>query len=785
MNGANWVAVIINIAVGGMAVFLGKKASRDIPAAVLRKADAEPLKESGPLQDAILPSVLNVAVLLTGFGALLLQVAWTRQLTLILGGSTYAFSAMLFVILVGIGLGSLLFEGLLSRFGHRLQYVLAASIFLLISATVIGKRSIPFLTEIVGQMVALRVDHTVNALICVGASAALELGPALMMGVLFPLFAHLSKIASDNSGAVVGRIYVYNTLGAIGGGIVAGLFLLHAVGTVGVMMLALLLFANTLWLVVSFSAVRPRRLLFGMIAACYASLAMLGGRLDPRTTDLGNFMYGPLEFGDEVETLFYAEGRACNVLVLEMDDSNRSLRVNGKVDASNAGDMAMQLGLSYFPNLLRPNARDVLVVGLGSGTTSGASLLFPNRRVECCEIEPAVYEASKFFSGVNHSPHLSDRFSIRFDDARAVIQGVRKQYDLILSEPSNPWIAGVSSLFTKEFYEAAEAKLTPDGVFAQWIQTYSFSEDSYRAVMRTVAQVFPHCALIRINNHDTILLAGNTPLTPTGDQLMAAQAIIDGTPAIRADLRRYFQTTRAPSLFIRHFLLSDPAVRSIVGAGDPEAVITDQNLRLEYDTPRMIFAETDEGQRRIFSSFAREASVEWLGDLLNALPNPERDMEAVGLAVEYLREHGATDKALRALELGWRASPEHPSLLIAKARLSDVAEWDEESVRRAVSRLLKTSLRDSNKVGVAFWNARQYRRAILVFELIVEQHPSSVTSWVNLGVNQRALGAEGQAEKSFRRALELDGLNSLAQKSLADLIESREAVAGGSPKTAR
>ena len=134
---------------------------------------------------------------------------------------------------------------------------------------------------------------------------------------------------------------------------------------------------------------------------------------------------------------------------------DRALRVNGKADASDRGDMHMQAGLAYFPRFFRPKAQNVLVVGFGSGTTSGCALQFPDTSVKCCELEPAVFEASRFFYHVNHQPERSPRFSVVFDDARGYMQAHAHKYDLILSEPSNPWIAGVSNLFTQEFYELA------------------------------------------------------------------------------------------------------------------------------------------------------------------------------------------------------------------------------------------------------------------------------------------------------------------------------------------
>src|SRR5262249_44997863 len=197
-------------------------------------------------------------------------------------------------------------------------------------------------------------------------------------------------------------------------------------------------------------------------------------------------------------------GPSCDVLV---DQSwMTQLRLNGKVDGTTGPDMLTQLGLAYFPRFLRPAARNLLVIGFGSGTTAGTSLLFPEARVTCCEIEPAVFAASQYFAEINHSPEASPRFSLVVDDGRSYLQASREKFDLIISEPSNPWMAGISNLFTREFYQAAKERLTDDGLLTQWVQLYDFAPSDYALILRTVSSVFPHVALVLINEAaDSIL----------------------------------------------------------------------------------------------------------------------------------------------------------------------------------------------------------------------------------------------------------------------------------------
>src|SRR6185295_17020180 len=236
--------------------------------------------------------------------------------------------------------------------------------------------------------------------------------------------------------------------------------------------------------------------------------------------------------------LYYKEGAACNVIVTE-HFIDRALAVNGKVDATSQGDMDMQLGIAYLPRFLRPEAKNVLVIGYGSGTTSGASLLFPGTKVTCCEIEPAVYGASDEFSRVNHQPDKNPNFKILFDDGRSHLQGTRDHYDLILSEPSNPWLAGVASLFTTEFYALCREKLGGRGVLGQWIQLYSFSDAEYALVIRTATSSFKYAALLRISSSDTVLLCSDAPILPDRATIDASQELLEALPAVRADLKQH------------------------------------------------------------------------------------------------------------------------------------------------------------------------------------------------------------------------------------------------------
>lgn len=586
--GTNTLAAAINIAIGIAAVVAS------------RTAHAAPRPTPKPVAIArvrLAPPSLYAATALTGCGALVLEMTWSRQLALVLGGSTYAFTATLFVVLVGIALGSAIYQ--------RWLRSLAASALLptiviavLIAATLAGKSLLPSASLWMGTegVRDLRGDALWNGLLSAGIAVLLELVPAVCMGILFPLFVRLTEASAARVGAAVGNIYAWNTLGSIAGASLTAVLLFPRIGTAGAMALAVGCYVVALLAVLPWA--RRSDLVQGVAVALAgaAGIAVLAQPLDPRATNAGFYLYGD-RASRPVAPLFFREGASSNVFVSRDDADYVTLRVNGKIDASSGLDMITQLGSAYFPRIFKPDARDVLVIGFGSGTTPGASLLFPETRVVSWEIEPAVYEARPFFADVNHRPDENARFSIAFGDGRTAIQGTDDAYDLIISEPSNPWLAGVSNLFTREHFRAAREHLREGGVLAQWIQTYNFTLRDYLMIVRTLRSEFPHFGVIVLaGGADTLILASERPLVPAPEALAALQRVVDGTPAMQADLAQWFGGRDLRRLLLAHYLLGEEQLGGLLAQDDSDALNTDLHLHLEFDAPLHLFRKMAPGE---------------------------------------------------------------------------------------------------------------------------------------------------------------------------------------------
>ncbi len=626
----NSATATVNIAIGGVSLWAVRNvltystsATRTTPAA----------SESASTSLAWTPKLIALcaAAALSGCAALVLEMAWSRQLALVLGGSTYSYTATLFVVLLGIGSGSLLFHLLLRRWASAAWLPLMIVGVMLVS-TLIGIWQLPRLSIWVAPESAryARGDQLWNGLICVGVSCVVELLPAIGMGVLFPLFVHLTQASASRVGAAVGTIYAWNTAGSIVGATLTSILLFPRLGTSGSAALAGAMYLLTLLAMLPWER-RTDWIRLGLVTAGgIAVVALLAIPNDPLHTNMGFGLYGYL--GDASinahQTIFFREGASCNVFVTKVQPNLISLRVNGKVDASNTGDMGTQLGSAYLPRIFKPDAKEVLVIGYGSGCTPGHSLRFPETHVTCCELEPAVWEASECFGGVNDRPHqqtlewlqaenarkspeerLSDeelakqvRFKMVLGDGRTLIQASDKRYDLIISEPSNPWVAGCSNLFTKEFFQAVRQRLTDDGVLIQWLQTYNFSLDDYLLIVRTLKSEFPHYGVMAVSGGgDTLLLASNRPLLPDPKKLAVLQRAVDESPQIQADLEAWLGQTDLRWILLQHYLAGKDQLDRVIAAHPASEINSDFNLRLEFDAPLQVYRPPDESRLAKFA----------------------------------------------------------------------------------------------------------------------------------------------------------------------------------------
>ncbi|MEK6260682.1 MAG: fused MFS/spermidine synthase [Planctomycetota bacterium] len=764
LSQSNIITATANLVIGVSAVILAFRREFAMTSPISLVIEREVESPDDLLHQHAIPlNMIYLIAALTGCAALMLQTVWSRQLALVLGSSTYAFSAMLFVVLTGIGFGSLLFEAVISKFeddGSILIHTVSGSVITAIA----GIWLLPFAADCVGVSIPLRANYTVNALVCILGSALVELLPAIAMGILFPLLVRISTRSPSRTGTSVGNVYAWNTLGALVGSIATSVWIVPEWGT-----RAALIVAIHLYLSIAVALATSRRSNVAAYAIMTIAVVFIVSFFkmpdDPLRNNRGMFMYGYGRLDrDSSKVLFFKEGSACNVLVTQQGD-NVSFRVNGKVDGSSQGDMSMQAGLAYLPRLLNPDAKNVLVIGFGTGTTSGASLQFPDTDVICCELEPAVVSASPYFAEVNHKPQDSSRFKVVYDDARAYVQGTTERFDLILSEPSNPWIAGVSNLFTAEFYNIASRKLAPNGIFAQWIQTYSFTPDDYAMIVRTMSDVFPCQRLIRISDVDTILLGSNEAFDYTTATIRASQRLVDEAPGVKADLKRYFATSDVSDLLLTRLLLDERGLQKFVDANGNVRRNLDGDQQLEFRAARHLYEKhaNDAG-----NAILGAASSDWLIEQFDRLQGDELHSQPLNELATLFLDMGHKPTAASLVQFGLSKKPNATDLLASQLILSP--HFDATLLDRLLALSDDSVAFHANRVGLSYWNKQQFSDAVKVFEGICAKFPQSATCWTNLALNYERLGDLQNSERAYRRALEMDAVNAFTLRESKRLI---------------
>ncbi len=497
---------------------------------------------------------------LSGFAALTFQIVWVRLFGLVLGSSVYSFSAVLGLYLLGLALGSALVAPLLRR-GVTLAGFAQLQLGIAASAA-FGLILFPHLPQQMfdlGKLVG--ADWNQLVLFQLALVAEVLLLPCVLLGAVFPFSARL--LQRQDSGHAAGFAYAVNTVGTIAGSLVAGFLLLPNLGVQGTHLLAVALTA-LLALCAAAMAHRqqplPRRTL-GVLASLLvltAACAGLAPHWDPVLMSSG--MYRPFHAhnletsfrmaggeGDAVSTvsrsqrvLYYRDGINASVLVsTDQDSTRRWMRVGGKIDAS-TGDMTTQLLLGLLPAALADSGARTLVVGHGSGFTATGALAAGAGRTDIVELEQGVIEGSRFFHEPGQDPLDDPRVTLHMDDARTLLSHGKGQYGLIISEPSNPWIAGVNNLFTVDFYQRVRARLEPEGVFCQWIQLYELSPETFGSMVGSFLEVFPDAQMFCIwRSADLLVIAAPAGRalslerlsTPTARRALARTMFGDGPSA--------------------------------------------------------------------------------------------------------------------------------------------------------------------------------------------------------------------------------------------------------------
>lgn len=498
-------AAALNAAVGAAAFLLSRGTPAGGPVGPVLDGRLAGRREPASTDDAAAPrGLLAGAAFLSGFVFFLMELVWYRMLAPLLGGTIYSFGLVLAVALAGIGLGGLLF----SLLGGRPRFPaahLAATFGLEALALALsfglGDRLALLALALRPSTVAGLAELAPGwALVC----AIVAFPAALVAGYQFPLLVSMAGKGDRRVGGDTGAIYAWNTAGSIAGSLLGGFALLPLLGAVGCWRLAAgVLGAVSLALgVASLRAGAARGTLAASVGAVTATALLLaadGPTAAWRHSPIGAGMVELADRSPNGRRAWLNEMRSRIVWERDGIESGVGLDradglafvVNGKVDGNARGDAGVQVVGPLIGAVLHPDPRSAMVIGLGTGSSAGwLAAIDSVERVDVAELEPEVLEVARRCAPVNRDVLSNPKVRIIPGDGREILLTSRERYDLVFSEPSNPYRAGIAALYTREFYQAVADRLAPGGIFTQWIQAYSVDPATVRLVAATLASVF-------------------------------------------------------------------------------------------------------------------------------------------------------------------------------------------------------------------------------------------------------------------------------------------------------
>lgn len=459
----------------------------------------------------------------TGLASFIYEIGWIRMLSLVLGASTHSFELMLSAFILGLAIGGLVIRRYIDRLQNPvviLAWVQVLMGFLAMLTIVFYQKTFDVMIYVLSALQKTDQGYTFYNLFSHIISALIMLPPTICAGMTLPLITYIClKITRKE--AVIGNVYALNTFGSIIGVVLTIALLMPYLGLKNTIVLGSMVDVF-LGLLLFYIAIRQKIILKVRLAWALIVIAMFimpfFVQWDKVVMSSGVFRTGRILKDEKI--VFYQDGRTATVSVAKTERMI-SIKTNGKPDASISlqkdptGDESTQLLLAGLPLLHKPDAKNAAVIGMGSGITSNVLLSSPAlKEVETIEIEPAMVTGAKYFGKRSERTFSDSRSKIIIEDAKVYIASTKKKYDLIISEPSNPWVSGVASLFTQEFYRFVADKLTPPGLFVQWLHVYENNTALVYSIIKALDPYFKDYHIYAPNAGDLVLIASVNRMMP-------------------------------------------------------------------------------------------------------------------------------------------------------------------------------------------------------------------------------------------------------------------------------
>jgi spermidine synthase len=833
------LAVALNGVIGAACVFMSARSPKS---ANLSKEPAvkeeKPAEAHPPGTDDSFASYALVIFAVSGFCAMVYEVIWIKLLGLIVGPTTYSFTIVLVTFIACLAVGAMFFGWLGDRVNNTMALLVvtqvAAAIFALMFSQFVGN-SQTFFAKLIFQF---KDRFAYLQLVKAAALFLFMFPPTFFLGATFPLVGKVCTTSLLRTGRSIGFAYAVNSVGAVLGSFCAGFLLIPFVGKERGLSLAIALQLMTA-LFVGLRIFRKAKMPVLRwsplaLAACLGvAFSIHYPHWDRKALSRSRYhrfeqfqmknagwwsslFSGPAPLLEEQaeELVYYGDGIGGFTTVEKYEllgKTKYALCNSGKTDASYPGDMITQALLAHFPLLFHPDTQDVLVIGLASGITAGEVLNYPVKRLDIVDINEKVVAASEFFRRWNNNVLSDSRTRLIIQDGRAHLAMTDRMYDVISSEPSNPWMAGLASLFTRECFELGKAHLNDGGIFVQWTHAYEMDWSTFAMIGRTFADVFPNSILLNssptTNGHDYLLIGIK------GDKKLDAD--------VAARNLKYAQRSKnmtLPDHRLFYNLIVSEDLKNLFGDGP---IHTEARPYLEFAAPKLLYTE-DPAIRQVISqkSWLSDDTKEIVREISKSLDTridfvayalslyapsfvfenrvdlskatPEQRQRFSDLLTDYcknnlvdeidmLKDKEMLERCLSAQEEGIKERMAHAKNPVPFVRgLGQIAsKRGEFDVAVAYFlQVLKKSPDDAkthNSLANVLVKQRKFEEAIGHLKRAVELAPGDAKINNNLGwaLSECACGRTAEAIKYFSTAVKLDARFPIAQFNMGRALASQ------------
>lgn len=598
----------VAVKAGSGKMALSKNAAKKSVVATMPVFSDETATASMPASSVVLIGAL-VIFAVSGFCAMAYEVIWTKLLGLIVGPTTYSFTIVLITFILNLALGSMIFGWFADRVKAPIWLLIctqvASAVFVLLVSQLFGNSPLFFAKLIFTFKDNFALLNLVKAFILF----CFMILPTLCLGATFPLVGKIYTQSVSLVGKSLGFAYMINTVGAVLGSFLAGFLLIPLIGkekslslVIAIQLLVPLVVAALILKIEKASqwkmGVVAVTALAGLLLCVYFPVWDRYGLSQGKYHRFESFKkimesngWWDMLFHEKgiidrsnlskAKLVYYGDGIGGFTTVMQSSEPlgqvHFSLINSGKPDASTRQDMPTQTMSAHFPMLLHPNPQNVMVLGLASGVTPGEVLHYPVHKLDILEISREVVAASDFFRPWNNHILSDPRAHLIIQDGRAHLQLTRDKYDVIISEPSNPWMAGLATLFTQDFFLLAKDRLNSDGIFAQFIHSYQMDWPTFAMVGRTFADVFPNSILITTNFRGDFLLIGFKGQNHLPRLQNANPAMV------------YARQSKNMKLLDPRLLYGIVVSEDLSRLFGPGAIHSDARPRLEYSAPKALY----------------------------------------------------------------------------------------------------------------------------------------------------------------------------------------------------